>query len=68
MAEFKIKDEFIKLGQLLKAAGVADSGLEAKDIILSGEVFVNGESEIRRGRKLYPGDVVICGVQEIKVI
>lgn len=68
MREFRLKDEFIKLGQLLKAAGIASSGLEAKDIILSGEVFVNGESEIRRGRKIYKGDTVLVDTEEIRVI
>lgn len=51
-------DEFIKLDQFLKVTDVARSGGEAKLIIRSGEVSVNGEMELRRGRKLYDNDVV----------
>ena len=51
-------DAFIKLDQFLKVTNVAASGGEAKLIIRSGEVSVNGEMEIRRGRKLYDEDVV----------
>ena len=50
------QDEFIKLGQALKAAGLVESGVEAKDVIQNGLVLVNGEIDTRRGRKLYPGD------------
>ena len=46
-------DEFIRLGQLLKAAGAAGNGVEAKEMIQDGQVTVNGETETRRGRKLY---------------
>ncbi len=48
-------EEFIKLGQALKATGLADSGVDAKEIIIQGLVTVNGEVETRRGRKLYDG-------------
>ncbi len=51
-----IKDEFIKLGQAMKLAGMVGSGIEAKVVIQDGEVKVNGEIDERRGRKLYPGD------------
>ena len=51
------QDEFIKLGQALKAAGLVESGVEAKDVIQNGLVLVNGEIDTRRGRKLYPGDI-----------
>lgn len=68
MKEFKLKDEYIKLGQLLKAAGIADTGLDAKDMILSGEIFVNGNPEQRRGRKLYPGDKVQAYSEEISIV
>lgn len=61
-------DEFIKLGQLLKKAGLVGSGVEAKEVILDGEVKVNGETEERRGRKLYDGDVVSFDGEEIKVV
>ena len=53
-----LRDEVIKLGQALKLAGLADSGLDAKEMIQEGLVKVNGEVETRRGRKLYPGDTV----------
>ena len=56
--EIKLKDEFIKLGQALKAAGLVDSGVVAKIVIQDGEVLVNGEVETRRGKKLYGGEVV----------
>lgn len=61
-------DEYIKLGQLLKKAGLVSSGVEAKEVILDGKVQVNGESELRRGRKLYDGDTVLFDGEEIKVI
>lgn len=48
-------EEFIKLGQALKATGLADSGIDAKEIIQQGLVLVDGEIETRRGRKLYDG-------------
>ena len=50
----KISTEFIKLDQFLKWLAVVDSGSEAKEIILDGEVKVNDEVETRRGRKIYP--------------
>lgn len=48
-------DEFIKLGQALKATGLVDSGIDAKEVIQQGLVLVDGEVETRRGRKLYDG-------------
>ena len=62
-----LKDEFIKLGQALKAVGFVDSGVEAKEVILEGKVLVNGEVDTRRGRKLYEGDVVSFENQTIKI-
>ena len=50
--------EIIKLGQALKAAGLVESGVDAKEVIVQGLVVVNGEIETRRGRKLYDGDEV----------
>lgn len=67
MEIIKLREEFIKLGQALKAAGLVDSGVEAKDVILDGEVKVNGEIDTRRGRKLYDGDLVTFSGQEIKI-
>ena len=63
----KLRDEFIKLGQALKAAGLVESGVEAKDVILEGLVLVNGEVDTRRGRKLYDGDIVVFDGEKIKV-
>lgn len=60
-------DEFIKLGQLLKAVGAVESGVEAKDAIQEGHASVNGETETRRGRKLYAGDTVSFDGREIKI-
>lgn len=61
------QDEFIKLGQALKAAGLVESGVEAKDVIQNGLVLVNGEIDTRRGRKLYPGDTASFDGNEIKI-
>lgn len=60
MEEVKIRpdDEFIKLGQLLKKCGIAQTGTEAKFILEDEDILVNGELEKRRGRKIYEGDVV----------
>ena len=63
-----IRDEFIKLGQALKLCGAVESGVEAKDVITEGLVMVNGEEELRRGRKLYPGDTVIFDDEEYQVV
>lgn len=51
-------EEFIKLGQALKKAGLVSSGVEAKIFILEGQVTVNGEVELQRGKKLYHGDII----------
>lgn len=67
MESIKIKTEFIKLGQLLKLANLVESGAEAKDVIVNGEVKVNGNVEIQRGKKIYAGDVVNYQGDEIKV-
>ena len=66
--DIKIRDEFIKLGQALKLAGVVEDGVEAKYAIQDGLVQVNGEVDQRRGRKVYEGDVITFEDQEIKVI
>ena len=67
MNEVKIKDEFIKLGQAMKLAGMVGSGVEAKMVIQDGEVKVNGEVDTRRGRKLYPQDVFEYQGQQVIV-
>ena len=66
--EIKIRDEFIKLGQALKLAGVVEDGVEAKFVIQDGLVKVNGEVDERRGRKVYEGDVISFDGQDKKVI
>lgn len=68
MHEIKLRDEYIKLGQALKAVGLVESGVEAKDVIVNGEVKVNGAVEVQRGKKLYDGDVVTFGGEQIKII
>ena len=67
METIKIKDEYIKLGQALKLAGLVDSGVEAKIEIQEGFVKVNGEVEMQRGKKIYPGDVIEFDGQQVKV-
>lgn len=62
-----LREEYIKLGQALKAAGLVDSGVEAKIVIQNGEVKVNGETDDRRGRKLFDGDIVFYNGKEIKI-
>ena len=61
------QDEFIKLGQAVKAAGMVESGVEAKEVIQQGRVSVNGEVDTRRGRKLYAGDVAEYNGEQIKI-
>ena len=58
MEEIVLRDEFIKLGQAIKAAGLVESGVEAKIVIQDGEVKVNGVVEKQRGKKIFGGDVV----------
>ena len=67
MYEVKLRDEFIKLGQALKAAGLVESGVEAKEVIQSGLVKVNGETDTRRGKKLYAGDIETFNGEVIKI-
>ena len=67
MHTIRLKDDYIKLGQALKAAGFVDSGVEAKEYIVQGLVLVNGEVETRRGRKLYDGDEVVFDGDKISI-
>lgn len=67
METYRIRDEYIKLGQALKASGLAESGVDAKYAVLDGRVKVNGKVEIRRGKKLVPGDVVEYGREILKI-
>lgn len=59
MRDVPIRDDIIRLGQLLKHAGLVDSGAEAKHVLGEGLVTVNGEAEERRGRQLHHGDIVV---------
>ena len=67
MIEIKLRDEFIKLGQALKAANLVENGGFAKEVILNGEVLVNGKTELQRGKKLYDGDIVEFEGNQIKI-
>lgn len=67
MKTVKIKDEFIKLGQLMKLAGLVNSGVEAKLLIQDGQVKVNGTIDTRRGRKIVAGDIVEYEGNKIQV-
>jgi ribosome-associated protein len=67
MRDVPIRDEVIRLGQLLKLAGIADSGGEAKELLAAGEVRVNGEVEMRRGRQLHRGDEVAALGESVRV-
>jgi len=67
MEIIKIRDEFIKLGQLLKLAGLVENGVDAKYAIQDGLVKVNGNVEIQRGKKIYPGDIIEFENNTIKV-
>jgi ribosome-associated protein len=62
-----VRDGAIRLGQLLKLAGVVDSGAEVKDLLADGDVRVNGEPEARRGRQLQRGDVVEAAGESLRV-
>ena len=65
--QLRVGEEFIRLGQVLKAAGFVESGAEAKEVIQEGLVKVNGETEVRRGRKLYKDDTASYDGREIKI-
>lgn len=67
MQVIHLKDEYIKLGQALKASGLADSGVDAKINIQEGLVRVNGEVETRRGKKLVAGDMIEYNGNIVKI-
>ena len=67
MQTLKLRDEFIKLGQALKAAGLVESGVDAKFVIQDGLVKVNGNVETQRGKKLVSGDVVEFDGETIRI-
>ena len=68
MESIKLRGEYIKLGQALKAAGYVENGGAAKDVILDGLVKVNGEVCTMRGKKLISGDKVIFEGEEIEIL
>ena len=67
MEKIQLRDEFIKLGQALKAAGLAESGVDAKFAVQDGLVKVNGQVETRRGRKLISGDVIEFNGETVRI-
>ena len=67
METIKLREDYIKLGQALKAAGFVESGVDAKYDIQNGLVKVNGETDTRRGRKLYHGDVVEYNGEQVRI-
>lgn len=70
MIEISIReeDEFIKLGQALKKAGLVGSGVDAKMVIQDGLVTVNGEVETQRGKKLHGGEVISFNGEQVKIV
>ena len=68
MARIVLREDYIKLGQALKAAHLADSVVDAKNFILDGKVTVNGEVELQRGKKLYDGDIVSFNGETIEIV
>lgn len=68
METIVLRDEFIKLGQVLKAGNLVSSGVEAKIVVQNGEVLVNGEICTMRGKKLYDGDQVTFQGNSIRIV
>jgi len=68
LQEVYIKTEFIKLGQALKLSGLVGSGTDAKFLISDGLISVDGETETRRGRKLFGGEVVTFEDNSFKIV
>ena len=62
------EDEFIKLGQALKKASLVGSGVDAKMVIQDGQVQVNGQTELQRGKKLHDGEVVTYDGETIQIV
>lgn len=67
MQTIQVRDDYIKLGQALKAAGFVESGVEAKIVIQNGEVKVNGVVEVQRGKKLVGGELVEFKNNKLKI-
>ena len=68
METIHLREDYIKLGQALKAAGLVESGVDAKNVINDGFVKVNGEVELQRGKKLVDGDLVDYKGQKIQIL
>ena len=66
--EVAIRGDTIRLGQLLKLAGVVGGGGELKGFLAATTVLVNGEPDARRGRQVHPGDIVAVGEEELRVV
>lgn len=67
MEIIKLRDDYIKIGQALKASGLVESGVDAKFAIIDGLVKVNGNIEMQRGKKLVAGDVIEFEGKQIKI-
>ncbi len=67
MEKIILREEYIKLGQALKAMNLVESGVEAKIVIINGEVKVNGETEYQRGKKLRAGDIIEYNGEKVLV-
>lgn len=68
MQELKLRDEYIKLGQALKASGMVSSGIDAKIVIREGMVKVNGQTELQRGKKLYDGALIEFQGEMVRIV
>ena len=68
METIKLRDEYIKLGQALKAAGLVGSGVDAKIVIQNGHVEVNGTVELQRRKKLHDGDVITYNGETVRIV
>ena len=66
--DIEIRGDTIRLGQLLKHAGVVGGGGELKEFLAAETILVNGEPDARRGRQLHPGDSVLAGEEELRVV
>ena len=67
MDKINIHSEYITLGQFLKFGGIIDCGSYAKQFLLENKVLINNEQDQRRGRKIYPGDVVVVSNKRYEV-
>lgn len=63
-----IRDEMIRLGQALKLANVVEDGVDARDVIQAGQILVNGQAEIRRGRQLRAGDIITIPEHDLDLV